>query len=283
MLQRERARARFVLRDQLPPGQDQLLERGLEVCQSGPGPPSGTAPAAPPRAQAAVGGLSQPQVGSCSQQGPCPSPQATLWAAQRTLRCNSGAAPSRANAACATAAGSNQAWPAETGAAGPAQRALAQHAWPIARAQPALPSHSSTPRWPHCDLQGIRTPTLQQRRCSQRANAGHGVCRRGDRCCRRPMQPRRCWADPPLLPGADQGGQLQQLTGVVQALVLPRLSLADLQSLGQACAATRATVRGLPYAQLRQLAQVRSCWVPGAAKMASSDTAGRAHRHTSCR
>ena len=98
-----------------------------------------------------------------------------------------------------------------------------------------------------------------------------------------PVQPRRCRADPPLLAGADQGGHLQQLTGVVQALVLPRLGLADLQSFGQACAATRAIVRGLPGAQLQQLAQVRPWCAPGAVRMAPSDAAGRAHRHSGCR
>ena len=127
------------------------------------------------------------------------------------------------------------------------------------------------------------TPRWQQRADAGRQEAPAGVCRRGARCCCRPVQPRRSRADPVLLPGADQGGQLQQLTGVVQALVLPRLSLAELQSLGQACAATRATVHGLPDAQLRQLAQVRSCWVPRAIRMASSDAAGRAHRHRRCR
>ena len=70
---------------------------------------------------------------------------------------------------------------------------------------------------------------------------------------------------------------------MVQALVLPRLSLADLQSFGQACVATCAIMRGQPDAQLRQLAQVRRCWVPGAVRVASSDVAGRAHRHSGCR
>ena len=43
---------------------------------------------------------------------------------------------------------------------------------------------------------------------------------------------------------------------MLQTLVVPRLSLAGVQSLGQACRATHASVNGLSDNELRQLAQV---------------------------
>ena len=48
----------------------------------------------------------------------------------------------------------------------------------------------------------------------------------------------------------------QLLAGPLQALVLPRLRLADVQSLGQTCAAVRDVTQGLPDALLTQLAEV---------------------------
>ena len=46
--------------------------------------------------------------------------------------------------------------------------------------------------------------------------------------------------------GTDQSRLLEQLAGLAQALVLPRLRLGDQQSLSQACRATRAIVHSLP-------------------------------------
>ena len=43
---------------------------------------------------------------------------------------------------------------------------------------------------------------------------------------------------------------------MIKALVVPHMSLAAVQSLGQACRATRAIVRSLSDDQLRQLVQV---------------------------
>ena len=51
---------------------------------------------------------------------------------------------------------------------------------------------------------------------------------------------------------------LDQLTEILHTLVLPKLGLADLQALGQACRTTQAIVASLPDAALRQLAQVWS-------------------------
>ena len=56
--------------------------------------------------------------------------------------------------------------------------------------------------------------------------------------------------------GADSEHQLAQLTGLIQARILPHLSLADVQSLGQACRATSAALANLSDATLWQLAQV---------------------------
>ena len=140
-----------------------------------------TTPAAVPRSQAAVGGLSWPGTGSCSHQGPCPSPRRPQGGPGHALlqvcalelpllkRC--------VHCSASTAAGSDQAWPAETWAAGPAQRALAQHAWPIATAQPVQPGRCCTPRrpvWHHL--------TAAAQGCSQGADAGRqeapaGFCR----------------------------------------------------------------------------------------------------------
>ena len=109
-------------------------------------------------------GLSQPQAGSCSHQGPCPSrcrPQGSYGHGVLQQRCC--ALSSSVLTAWVAEAPERQAWPGETGAAGPAQRALAQHAWPIGAAHPALPGHCCTLRRPACDLQGIRTPSMQQR------------------------------------------------------------------------------------------------------------------------
>ena len=67
--------------------------------------------------------------------------------------------------------------------------------------------------------------------------------------------------------GADRGcaaeahaAQLGRLSEPLQALLVPRLSLADVQRLGQTCRAARALVLGLPEATLRQLAEARALW-----------------------
>ena len=56
--------------------------------------------------------------------------------------------------------------------------------------------------------------------------------------------------------------QLGLLLAPLQALLVPRLRLADVQRLGQTCRAARALVDSLPDATLRQLAQARATWLP---------------------
>ena len=51
---------------------------------------------------------------------------------------------------------------------------------------------------------------------------------------------------------------LDLLLQPLQALLMPRLRLADVQCLGQACRAMRALVHGLPDATLGRLAQARA-------------------------
>ena len=64
----------------------------------------------------------------------------------------------------------------------------------------------------------------------------------------------RCMAAGPGLLSTME--QLRLLRGPLQALLLPRLRLADVRAFGQTCAVGRACIRSLPDALLWQLAEV---------------------------
>ena len=61
--------------------------------------------------------------------------------------------------------------------------------------------------------------------------------------------------------GPDSSQLLEQLTEVVQTLVLPHLGLAGVQLFEQVCTATYAIIASLSNVHLLQLAQVRCCCV----------------------
>ena len=61
------------------------------------------------------------------------------------------------------------------------------------------------------------------------------------------------------------------LADLLQAHVVPRLHLADVQSLGQACAAARALVQGLPNAVLSSLIQAGTCLRAALSWLSSTD------------